>query len=72
MKKIFPVLLLSLLTTALLATEVKVPADTQILHADFTAKKAAPVKITFFWKDGTKKAITVKPGDANYLVNSNS
>ncbi len=72
MKKLIPALSLFLLAANLLAAKVEVPADTQILHADFTAKKSTPVKITIFWKDGTKKAITVKPGDANYLVNSNS
>lgn len=72
MKKIVPVLSLLLLAANLFAVKMEVPASTQIVQAKFTATRSVPVKITFFWKDGTRKAVTVKPGDANYLVNSNS
>ena len=72
MKKMFLSVSLFLLGAALFAGKVEVPENTQVLEAEFTATREKPVSFLFFWKDGTKKKVTVKAGDANYLVNSNS
>ncbi|MBO4304130.1 MAG: hypothetical protein J6A21_06050 [Lentisphaeria bacterium] len=72
MKKMFVSVSLLLLGAALFAAKVDVPENTQVLEAEFTATKEKPVSFLFFWKDGTKKKVTVKAGDANYRVNSNS
>ncbi|GEM_PF-1196940 len=39
--------------------------------AKFTAD-ASPLRFLYTWKDGTTKEIVVQPGDASYLINSNT
>lgn len=67
------VFLLSLLSfsASVFAGRIDIPAGTIAVHADFKAEKA-PVRIQYFWQDGTNKTITVTPEDANYKINDNT